>query len=94
MCRHPFFDRDSLLVLGDHVTLESGTGCVHTAPGHGEDDFQVGKEYGLEVISPVDNSGCFTEEGGPFKGLYVHDANKNVIEELENRGMLLKAAKI
>ena len=94
VCRHPFFDRDSLLVLGDHVTLEAGTGCVHTAPGHGEDDFQVGKEYGLEVISPVDNSGCFTEEGGPFKGLYVHDANKNVIEELENRGMLLKAAKI
>jgi isoleucyl-tRNA synthetase len=94
VCRHPFFDRDSLLVLGDHVTLEAGTGCVHTAPGHGEDDFQVGKEYGLEVISPVDNSGCFTEEGGPFKGLYVHDANKNVIEELENRDMLLKAAKI
>ncbi len=94
VCRHPFFDRDSIMVLGVHVTLEAGTGCVHTAPGHGDDDFQVGREYGLQLISLVDNKGCFTEEGGQFKGLYVHDANKNVIEELENRGMLLKAAKL
>ncbi|MGI5920687.1 MAG: isoleucine--tRNA ligase [Syntrophomonadaceae bacterium] len=92
VCRHPFFDRDSLVILGQHVTLEAGTGCVHTAPGHGEDDFYVGKEYGLEVISPVDNSGHFTEEAGKFKGLYVHKANKDVIAELEERGLLLKAA--
>ncbi|HCF70290.1 MAG TPA: isoleucine--tRNA ligase, partial [Syntrophomonas sp.] len=69
-----------------------GTGCVHTAPGHGEDDFYVGKEYNLEVISPIDDSGCFTEEAGKFKGLYVHKANKEVIKELAERDMLLKEA--
>lgn len=94
ICRHPMFDRDSIVVLGTHVTLEAGTGCVHTAPGHGEDDFYVGKEYGLEVISPVDNSGRFTEEAGKFKGMLVHDANKDIIAELDNLGMLLKADKI
>ncbi|HEX3011460.1 MAG TPA: isoleucine--tRNA ligase [Syntrophomonadaceae bacterium] len=92
VCKHPFFERDSLVILGRHVTLEAGTGCVHTAPGHGEDDFYVGREYNLEVISPVDNSGCFTEEAGKFKGLYVHDANKDVIKELIDRNMLLKEA--
>lgn len=91
VCRHPFMERDSLVILGRHVTLEAGTGCVHTAPGHGEDDFYVGREYGLPVISPVDNSGCFTEEAGKFKGLYVHKANQNVIDELQERGMLLRA---
>ncbi|ABI68277.1 isoleucine--tRNA ligase [Syntrophomonas wolfei] len=94
ICHHPFFARDSLLVLGEHVTLEAGTGCVHTAPGHGEDDFHVGQEYGLEVISPVDDRGRFTAEAEKFQGLYVHDANKAVIEELEKRNMLLKAASI
>ena len=94
VCRHPFYDRDSLVVLGDHVTLEAGTGCVHTAPGHGEDDFFVGKEYGLEVISPVDNSGRFTEEAQPFSGMLVNDANKSIIELLESEGMLLKTAQI
>ncbi|HPF43691.1 MAG TPA: isoleucine--tRNA ligase [Syntrophomonadaceae bacterium] len=94
VCRHPFYDRDSLVVLGDHVTLEAGTGCVHTAPGHGEDDFYVGKEYGLEVISPVDNSGRFTEQAAPFTGMQVNDANKPIIELLEARGMLLKTARV
>jgi isoleucyl-tRNA synthetase len=92
LCRHPFIDRDSLVVLGEHVTLEAGTGCVHTAPGHGEDDFIVGREYGLEVISPVDDSGKFTSEAGKFAGQYVHDANKNIIAELQGLGMLLKAS--
>ena len=50
VAKHPFYDRDSLVMLGDHVTAEAGTGCVHTAPGHGEDDFYVGKEYGLDVL--------------------------------------------
>jgi len=94
VCTHPFIARDSLIVLGTHVTLEAGTGCVHTAPGHGEDDFYVGREYGLEVISPVDNSGHFTEEAGQFKGLFVHDANKDVIAQLEKDHMLLKVSKI
>lgn len=92
VCSHPFIDRDSLVILGSHVTLEAGTGCVHTAPGHGEDDFYVGKEYGLEVLSPVDNSGKFTSEAGKFEGLYVHDANDSVIEELKSRNMLLRLA--
>lgn len=94
VARHPFIDRDSLVILGDHVTLEAGTGAVHTAPGHGEEDFYVGKLYGLEVISPVDDRGCFTEEAGQFEGMYVHDANPAVIEELKKRNMLLKEAPI
>ncbi|MDD4801855.1 MAG: isoleucine--tRNA ligase [Syntrophomonas sp.] len=92
ICRHPFIDRDSLVILGEHVTLEAGTGCVHTAPGHGEDDFYVGREYGLGVLSPVDDKGRFTDEAGKFAGLYVHKANQNIIAELKQAGMLLKAA--
>ncbi len=92
ICTHPFMERDSLVILGEHVTLEAGTGCVHTAPGHGEDDFYVGKEYGLDVLSPVDDRGRFTDEAGKFVGLYVHTANKDIIAELEQVGMLLKAA--
>lgn len=92
VCAHPFFERDSLVILGDHVNLEAGTGCVHTAPGHGEEDFYVGKIYGLEVICPIDDRGCFTEEAGQFKGLYVHDANPAVIKELDHRSLLLKAS--
>lgn len=94
VCAHPFFERDSLVILGEHVTLDAGTGAVHTAPGHGEEDFYVGKIYGLEVISPVDDKGCFTEEAGQFKGLYVHKANQAVIEELQKRSMLLKVSTI
>ncbi|MGR6835653.1 isoleucine--tRNA ligase [Syntrophomonas erecta] len=94
ICHHPFFDRDSLIILGEHVTLEAGTGCVHTAPGHGEDDFYVGRQYGLDVLSPVDSRGRFTEEAQQFKGLYVHDANENVIEELRNRDRLLLASNL
>ncbi len=94
VCRHPFFDRESLIILGGHVTLDAGTGCVHTAPGHGEDDFYVAKEYGLEVLSPVDDQGKFTAEAEKFEGLFVHNANKDVIAELNDRQMLLKASNI
>jgi isoleucyl-tRNA synthetase len=93
-CRHPFLDRDSLVIMGEHVTLDAGTGAVHTAPGHGEDDFQVGKLYDLEVISPVDDRGRFTAEAQMFQGLYVHNANQAIIAELDRRGMLLKAGQI
>jgi len=93
VCRHPFIDRDSLVILGGHVTLEAGTGCVHTAPGHGEDDFLVGKEYGLPVISPVNDQGVFTAEAGKFAGLFVQDANKPIIEELRSLNMLLNVSK-
>ncbi|MBM7867565.1 isoleucine--tRNA ligase [Heliobacterium gestii] len=94
VCKHPFFERDSLVILGEHVTLEQGTGCVHTAPGHGVEDFQVGKAYNLEVISPVDNRGKFTAEGGPFAGMTTTQANPAVIEELKERGLLIRAGKI
>lgn len=90
VCQHPFLERESLVILGEHVTLEAGTGCVHTAPGHGVDDFIVGKAYNLPVISPLDNRGVFTAEGGQFAGMNYNDANKAVSEELEKRGMLLK----
>ena len=65
---HPIYDRDSLVMLGDHVTVDAGTGCVHTAPGHGEDDFYVGQKYGLDVLCPVDDKGVLTEEAAGFDG--------------------------
>ncbi|GAA0331270.1 isoleucine--tRNA ligase [Bacillus carboniphilus] len=90
LCRHPFYDRDSLVVLGDHVTTESGTGCVHTAPGHGEDDFYVGQKYGLDVLCPVDEKGYFTSEAPGFEGLFYDEANKQITEKLQEVGALLK----
>lgn len=89
-CAHPFVDRTSLVILGDLVTLEQGTGCVHIAPGHGMEDFIVGTQYNLPVLSPVDGKGRFTDEGGIFAGEFYLDANKAVLEELERRGHLLK----
>ena len=65
-----------LLCLGDHVTTDAGTGCVHTAPGHGEDDFYVGKKYGIDALCPVDEKGVFTEEAPGFAGLFYDKANK------------------
>ncbi|AEF95122.1 Isoleucyl-tRNA synthetase [Desulfotomaculum nigrificans CO-1-SRB] len=88
-CRHPFVDRESLVILGDHVTLDAGTGCVHTAPGHGEEDFEVGKKYNLPVLAPLDNKGRFTAEGGKFAGQFILDANKTIVEELKERGALM-----
>nr|WP_228035256.1 isoleucine--tRNA ligase [Oculatella sp. LEGE 06141] len=90
--RHPLFDRESPIVIGgDYVTTESGTGLVHTAPGHGEDDFRVGQQYGLPILSPVDEAGNFTEEAGPFKGLNVlKNANAAIIEALVEAKSLLK----
>lgn len=89
ICKHPLFERDSIIILGEHVTLEQGTGCVHTAPGHGIDDYEVGRKYGLPVISPVDNKGVFTEEGGPFAGLSTNKANQAVIEALAEKQYLV-----
>ncbi|ULG72806.1 isoleucine--tRNA ligase [Macrococcus brunensis] len=88
--QHPFIDRESLLILGDHVTTDAGTGCVHTAPGHGEDDFIVGQKYDLPVISPVDDKGVFTEEAGEFAGVYYDKANKLITDKLTEIGALLK----
>jgi isoleucyl-tRNA synthetase len=92
--RHPFIARDSLFVLGDHVGLDAGTGLVHTAPGHGQEDYQVGLKYGLEILSPVNEAGCFTSEVpdvGSLKlqGMKIWDANPVIVELLKNNGHLL-----
>ena len=95
LCQHPFLDRTSTLILADYVTLDSGTGLVHTAPGHGVDDFIVGQgKYKLGVLSPVDNQGNLTEEAGQFAGQFVFDANKNIIAHLDEIGALLKQENI
>ncbi|MDG2991207.1 isoleucine--tRNA ligase [Candidatus Synechococcus calcipolaris G9] len=90
--RHPLFDRQSeILIGGDYVTTDSGTGLVHTAPGHGLEDYGVGQRYGLPILSPVDGDGKFTAEAGPFAGLNVlKEGNQAVIEALEAVGCLLK----
>lgn len=88
--QHPFYARESLVMVGDHVTLEAGTGLVHTAPGHGEDDYIVSKRYGLEVISPVDGRGVFTAEAPGFEGVFYDKANLMVTELLEEKNALLK----
>ncbi|ADL12417.1 isoleucine--tRNA ligase [Acetohalobium arabaticum] len=86
---HPFFDRESPIIFGDHVTLEQGTGCVHTAPGHGHEDYVIGVEYDLPVFAPMDNDGVFTEEAGPFAGMYYDDANIKVTDMLEDDDLLM-----
>jgi isoleucyl-tRNA synthetase len=86
--KHPLYDRESLVVIGDHVTLEAGTGAVHTAPGHGLDDFIIGKRYGLEIYNPVGDNGCFLENTEYFAGEHVFNANDHIIEVLKQKGML------
>jgi len=89
VCSHPLIDRDSLVINGRHVTLEAGTGCVHTAPGHGQDDYMVGLQYGLDVYNPVDNGGVFVEDVEFFAGQHVFKANPLVIEKLKEVGALI-----
>ncbi|MFQ5596533.1 MAG: isoleucine--tRNA ligase [Nitrospiria bacterium] len=91
---HPWIDRPSPIVLAEHVTLEQGTGCVHTAPGHGQEDYEVGLQYRLEVYAPVDHRGRFTEEAGPFSGLKVFDANAQILSTLREHDALLHAGEI
>ena len=88
--QHPFYERTSLVVLGDHVTLDAGTGLVHTAPGHGEDDYLVGKKYNLEILSPIDSRGMLTKEAPGFEGVFYDKANPMVTELLKEKGTLLK----
>ncbi len=88
--RHPIFpERESLVMLGDHVTLEQGTGCVHTAPGHGADDFAIGARYGLPVFVPVDEKGCFTADYPEMEGRFVFEANDAIVAKLRETGHLL-----
>ena len=92
---HPFLDRESLVIVGEHVTLESGTGCVHTAPGHGVDDYNVCQNYPeIPVICPVDSNGVLTEEAGQFAGLTTDEANKKIAIYLDENNYLFALKKI
>ena len=89
-CRHPFLERESLLILASYVTLDAGTGCVHTAPGHGQEDYESGVVYGIDIYSPVDDDGRFTQDVPFFAGQFVFDANPAVVKKLREVGALVK----
>lgn len=93
---HPIFgsERPGVIIVGDHVELSSGTGAVHTAPGHGEDDYVIGQKYGLETVMPVKDDGTFDAGGGPFQGLEVWEANPRIIRWLDEKGSLFASKKI
>ena len=90
---HPFLDREAIVLTADFVTMDSGTGAVHVAPGHGEDDYHLGRAHGLPILSPVDDHGRLTDEAGlpNLTGKYVFDANADIVNLLRERGMLLGA---
>lgn len=90
-CKHPLYDRESILLTGDHVTLEQGTGCVHIAPGHGHEDFAIGQENDLPILSPLNDSGIFTEEAGPYAGMHYSAGGEAVIKDLDSQGALVKS---
>jgi isoleucyl-tRNA synthetase len=92
--KHPLYDRESVGVLADYVTLEAGTGLVHTAPGHGREDYETGLRYGLDIYSPVDDHGRFTDEVEFFAGQKVFEANDNVVAKLKEVGALLASEEI
>lgn len=92
--RHPFIDRESVFVLADYVTLEQGTGCVHTAPGHGYEDYMTGLAYKLDIYTPVDSKGNFIPQVERYGGMNVFDSNKVIIEDMEKDGSLLKVGQI
>ena len=95
LTKHPFYDRDSIIIVGEHVTNESGTGLVHTAPGHGVDDFTVCQKYNIQPYCPVDENGRLTSDCGPnLAGLFYEDANKVVLDIIEKNGSLLKCDEI
>ena len=91
--RHPFYDRDSLVINANHVTLEAGTGCVHTAPGHGAEDYEAALAYGLEIYSPVDDNGRFVDKVEQFAGKFVFDADADIIAAMEQNGALIAQKK-
>ena len=94
LLKHPFYNKQVPVILGDHVTTETGTGAVHTAPGHGQDDFIVGNRYGLEVYNPVGGDGVFLPDTELFAGIHVNKANDVILETLRNNKALLKLAKL
>ena len=92
--RHPLYDRDSLLINTDYVLLDQGTGCVHTAPGHGEDDYHAGVAHKLDIYSPVLADGRFDETTGPYQGLQVFQANDRIVQDMRENGSLLHAGTV
>jgi isoleucyl-tRNA synthetase len=93
-CSHPIYGRESQLILAPFVTLDTGTGCVHVAPGHGQEDYEVGLKYNLDVYAPVDDHGHFTDEAEFFSGKFVFDANRDVIAKLQETGGLMAEEKM
>ncbi|MBN2300276.1 MAG: class I tRNA ligase family protein, partial [Acholeplasmataceae bacterium] len=91
--KHPLYDRISPVIVGDHVTDTDGTGLVHTAPGHGEDDYRIGRTYGLDILCPVDDKGFMTEDAGAFSGMYYEVANEAIVKVLEEKHVLLRQDK-
>ena len=91
--QHPFYSRIVPIILGDHVTTDAGTGAVHTAPGHGQEDFAVGLKYGLEVLNPIDGKGVYLPNTEIFAGQYIWKANDTVVALLQERGVLLASEK-
>ncbi len=89
LARHPFLEKDSLVMVGPHVTADTGTGLVHTAPGHGREDYEIGLQYGLEVYSPVNEAGRYDSRFKEFEGVSVWDANPKIVEKLKGLGLLL-----
>jgi len=94
LLHHPFFDRPAQVVFESHVTADVGTGCVHTAPGHGYEDFQVGQKYGLPVLTPVDEQGLFTDEAGHWDGRPVFECNTDIVEHMRERGTLVQSEEL
>ena len=94
LARHPFLERDSRVVMADYVSSVDGTGCVHTAPGHGMEDYRTGLKYQLPTLMPVDEKGRFTEEAGDFKGQFIFKSNEKIIDAISAAGHLIKADKI
>lgn len=92
--QHPFLERKSLVVVADYVTMESGTGCVHTAPGYGADDYVTGRRYNLEMIVPVDDRGIQTKDAGKFEGMYYEKSNQAIFDDLTETGALFASEKM
>lgn len=93
-CQHPLADRESKVILADFVTLDQGTGCVHTAPGHGQEDYEIAGKYGLQIYSPVDETGRFTGDVEHFAGKQVFEANESIVAFLREKGLLVKATEV
>ncbi|MFZ3064751.1 MAG: isoleucine--tRNA ligase [Nitrospirota bacterium] len=94
VCQHPFIERPSKIILGEHVTIDAGTGCVHTAPGHGQEDYEMGLKYGLDIYTPVDSRGQFTSDVPEWQGVNVFKANPLINEKMKGLGVLIKEEKI